>query len=150
MLKKLLVPLDGSKLAEQALPYAKTLAKKHEAELMLIRILPPFVVIPELQQTDYSGSDMLPRIEKEARSYLTGKQQELLADDLPTRIEIVEGGPVAEMILELAREREADLIVMSTHGYSGNELWAYGSVANKVLQRAPCPIFLVRGQQEST
>ena len=63
---------------------------------------------------------------------------------ISTTTELLDGYPIAAMILDLAHSRDIDLIVMSTHGHSGNELWAYGSVANKVLQQAPCPIFLVR------
>lgn len=143
MLKRILVPLDGSTLAEKALPYAQALAQKFESELLLVQVLPPLVISPKNNQTTVTT---LKALEGEAREYLAAIQARLQATGVLVTTEYLEGGPVAEMILELARDRTVDLIVMNTHGYSGNELWIYGSVANKVLQQAPCPVFLVRAK----
>ena len=147
MFKKILVPLDGSVLAEKALPYAQTLAQKFAGTLLLVQVLPPFVLLPYNDQAAEEQLTFLKNAEVMARRYLAHLQADLQESGLTTTIEILEGGPVAEMILELARDRAVDVIVMSTHGYTGNELWIYGSVANKVLQQAPCPIFLVRAKQ---
>ena len=143
MLERILVPLDGSTLAEKALPYAQALAQKFESELLLVQVLPPLVISPKNNQTAVTT---LKTWEGEAREYLAATQARLQAAGVMVTTEYLEGGPVAEMILELARDRTVNLIVMNTHGYSGNELWIYGSVANKVLQQAPCPVFLVRAK----
>jgi nucleotide-binding universal stress UspA family protein len=149
MFKKILVPLDGSALAEKALPYARTLAQKFGGTLLLAQVLPPFVLLPPNDQAAQEQLTYLKNAEVTARRYLAHLQANLQESGLSATIEVLEGGPVAEMILELARDRAVDVIVMNTHGYTGNELWVYGSVTNKVLQQAPCPIFLVRTKREA-
>ena len=144
MLKKILVPLDGSELAEKALPYAQALAQKFEAQLILVRILPPLIVTPNQDEQASLLAGIYRLREVEADSYLTNIGIRLQKLNLNIQVERLEGSPVAEMILELAEDKGVDVIVMSTHGYSGNKRWIYGSVANKVLQHAPCPVFLVR------
>jgi nucleotide-binding universal stress UspA family protein len=59
-------------------------------------------------------------------------------------------GPAAEEIIDLACREQVDLIVMCTHGRSGLSRWIYGSVANKVLQHAPCPVFLVKAAEKAS
>ena len=145
MIVKILVPLDGSQLAEQALPYAITLAQKFGAELLLARVLPPAVIGFKDNLANSYTSQLYQQWEREARCYLNTLQEKLVSIALPVHIELLEGSPVAEMILELAIDRKIDLIVMTTHGNSGNKRWVYGSVANKVLESAPCSVFLVRG-----
>ena len=144
MFSQILVPLDGSRLAEKALPYAKTLAQTFAAKLLVIRVLPPFITVPDRQLNMDPNFNLLQELEAEARSYLHQIQTQWQTEGVQIQTEYIEGGPVAEMILEQAYDRGVDLIVMSTHGYSGSNLWTYGSVASKVLQQAPCPIFLVR------
>ena len=115
------------------MPYAKALAQKFEAKLILVCVLPPLVVIPGQDEKTSYRSERLQKLEAEARAYLSNIQDELGELGLETQTELLEGGPVAEMILELACDQEIDLIIM-----------VYGSVANKVLQGASCPVFLVR------
>lgn len=144
MLKKILLPLDGSRLAEKALPYAQSLAQKFEAQLILARILPPLVITANQDEQAFLLAEIYRLREAEANNYLADIQTRLQKHNLDIQIECLAGAPIAEMILELAEDNSVDLIVMSTHGCSGNKQWIYGSVANKVLQYAPCPIFLVR------
>jgi len=140
----ILVPLDGSMLAEKSLPYAQALAEKFDAQLILCRILPPLVATTDDDSTKSHYTKILPQLEAEANAYLNRVQDKLRNIGFRTQTELLEGEPIAEMILELACDKMIDLIVMSTHGYSGNKRWVYGSVADKVLQQAPCPVFLVR------
>ncbi len=142
--EKILVPLDGSKLAEKALPYAEILAHKFNAELILLQVLYPVAFVTDFGETRFVSSDTLHEWEAKVKVYLTGIQIKLRELGLQASLEILEGNPVAEMILDLAGDRVVDLIVMSTHGYSGRKQWVYGSVASKVLEQAPCPVFLVR------
>jgi nucleotide-binding universal stress UspA family protein len=144
MIKKILVPLDGSKFAEKALPYAEALAQKFGAELILIRILLPLAIGSDLGETTLFSPQAFQESETEAKVYLKRVQSELSELRLAPHIQVLEGSSVAEMILRPVCDQEVDVIVMSTHGYSGNRRWVYGSVANKVLQQAPCPVFLVR------
>jgi nucleotide-binding universal stress UspA family protein len=145
MFKKILVPLDGSRLAEKALPYAGALAQQFGAELILVMVLHRPLVMP----LDYGVT--LPPVEEitaheqqTARDYLGRLQAELGQRHIPTRIIVLENLSTAEAIIDLASQEEVDLIVKTTHGRSGPSRWIFGNVALKVLQQAPCPVFLVR------
>jgi nucleotide-binding universal stress UspA family protein len=145
MFKKVLVPLDGSKLAEKALPYAEALAQKFEAELILMWVLHRPILIP----LDYGGTipplDLIVAQEDQAaHDYLNGLQAQLRRRQIPARIAILESASVAEAIIDFARREGVDVIVKTTHGRSGPSRWIFGNVALKVLQQAPCPVFLVR------
>jgi nucleotide-binding universal stress UspA family protein len=133
MLATLLVPLDGSHLAEQALPYAERLAEATSARLVLSCVLPLSVL--QRPEADLASAD-------EARAYL-----QAIADRLTSKGRVVEttapwGNP-ASWILEQVSSTHADLVVMATHGRSGPGRWLYGSVADEVLRRAPVPVMLV-------
>ena len=149
MLQKILAPLDGSKLAELALPYAEALAQKFDAELILVLVLqtpaPPIVVEPYMGSPFYGHDETIMAEErKEAQDYLGNLQDNLRKQNISTRIEVLEEVSVADGIVGIASQEEIDVIVKTTHGRSGPSRWVYGSVATKVLQHAPCPVFLVR------
>jgi nucleotide-binding universal stress UspA family protein len=142
MIKKILVPLDGSELAEKALPYAANLAQLYQAELILVRSLQPAVVVSEIKMA-FHGPRVF--VEKdEANVYLTGVQRKLGKLNLPARIAVLEGHRVSEAITDVASKEAVDAIVMSTHGRSRFGRWLAASVTEEVLQHAPCPVFLVR------
>ena len=146
MIQKMLVPLDGSKLAEKALPYAEAFAQKFDAELILLWVLQYPAVVP----LDYGGvavppiDPMMAQAEQEANEYLSHLQDRCRQQNIPTRIVILKSHAVADAIIDLASQEGVDVIVKTTHGRSGISRWIYGNVATKVLQRAPCPVFLVR------
>jgi nucleotide-binding universal stress UspA family protein len=141
MMKKILVSLDGSRLAEKALPYAKALAETFEAELLLVRILEPMIM------ADYGPIPtfevQIVQAEADARVYLDTIQNKYNELGYRVKTKLLRAHLVAETIIDQAREAGVDLIVMSTHGRSGLSRWVYGSVAGKVLQQAPCPVLLV-------
>lgn len=141
MIRKILVPLDGSNFAEQALPYAIDIARKFEAQLTLIWVLNPMVIMSDFGAVTYQNLVSLEQ--DEAQAYLLAKQSEIQKDGISVKTQILEGA-VADAIIDTACQGDNDLIVMSTHGRSGLSRWVYGSVATKVLQQAPCPVFLVR------
>ncbi len=151
MLKKILVPLDGSELAEQALPYALSLTQKYEAELLLIMVLQPqptYVLAGDMG-IGISYSLLEEGLKKEraaAHDYLNQIVAKLSQDKITIRSEVLENQAVAEGIVDMASREAVDVIVKTTHGRSGPSRWVYGNVATKVLQLAPCPIFLVRVQ----
>jgi nucleotide-binding universal stress UspA family protein len=132
MQSTILVPLDGSPLAEHALPYAERLAKATSARLILCRALSA----SKLEPTEIVGAV------DEAHAYMQG-----VADQLTSRGRMVETtipwGDPADEILEQARAARADLVLMATHGRSGLGRWLYGSVADEVLRRASVPLFMV-------
>lgn len=144
MFKRILVPLDGSELAEKALPYAEALAQKFEAELILLRVLP---MIPEVVGGPHGMifHERLTQDRHNVNVYLKGIMKPVRELHLlPARTVVLESPSAGEAIIDLACQEKVDLIVMSTHGRSGLSRLVYGSVASKVLQHAPCPVFLVK------
>ena len=132
MIRAILVPLDGSSLAERALPWAETLTRATGGSLTLLRVI-----------TDDGREGVLDEV-AEARSYLTSIKAELKTKGLAASIRVGQGRP-AEAILRAARK--ADLIVMATHGRSGVNRWALGNVADKVLHGTQLPLLLVRADR---
>jgi len=149
MLHKILVPLDGSELAEKALPYAEALAQKFDGELILTMVLqtPTVPILAEpyggVPLYNYGEMDMGER-RKSAQDYLAGIKDKLAKQNIRVRTKVLENISVADGIVDNATKENIDVIVKTTHGRSGPSRWIYGSVATKVLQQAPCPIFLVR------
>ncbi|MBI3943375.1 MAG: universal stress protein [Chloroflexi bacterium] len=143
-MRKILVPLDGSPLAEIALPYAISLAQKFHAEVVLLRIftlpLYPFTVIIDMDATPMLAMEAA---RNEAFSYLEQIAPRLRQAGVRTRT-VVRCIPVADGIIDFAQEEEVDLIVMSTHGRSGVGRWLLGSVADRVLRGAAVPVLLIR------
>lgn len=146
MIEKILVPLDGSKLAEKALPYAEVLAEKLSAKLILTWVLHPLIVMADYGASAYQAIIDLEK--HEATEYLTLMQIKLQKRALRVQTNM-SNGPIAQAIIDLACQEKVDLIVMSTHGRSGLSRWVYGSVAVKVLEHAPCPVLLVRVHEET-
>lgn len=145
--KRILVPLDGSRLGERALPLATTLARQFEGQLLLIRaidFLHPSVLSPHLTTTT---AEMMTQAYKqahqEAYDYLQAWQTKLGRQGLKVEILLSESSP-AEAILDTASAQSVDCIVMGTHGRGGLARWTLGSVADKVIHHAPCPVLLVR------
>jgi nucleotide-binding universal stress UspA family protein len=144
MASRILVPLDGSSLAEQAISCAMTLARALPAELLLLRAFwIPTDVQGRLAEAAVDPQPILYQLETEADSYLSALTEGLRADGMSVR-HYVRHGPAAETILEFADQAEANQIVMATHGYSGLKRWTHGSVAERVLQAARVPLLLVR------
>jgi nucleotide-binding universal stress UspA family protein len=149
--RTVLVPLDGSELAEAVLPHAEALAKQRGAELVevvLLRVCEP----PVMPAYYPPNAPMMPeeyiRLESAgckavAEQYLAGIEKRLKNAGLRVQSEVLAGEP-AEKIIDYANTHPFNLIVMSTHARSGLSRWTYGSVAAKVLQGVSSPIFLVR------
>jgi nucleotide-binding universal stress UspA family protein len=147
MMRRILVPLDGSKVAEQALPYAEKFAKKFEAELILVWTLQPQ---PIVAMSEYGAISYTPIIDQEqqerkiAYKYLSNVRDKFRKQNIITRTAVVKGKSVADAIVDLASQEKVDVIVKTTYGRSGFSRLLYGSVAMKMLERTPCPIFLVK------
>jgi len=140
MYKKILVPLDGSVLAEKALDHAEKLAETFDAEIILFQVV-PFMPI-------YGDPGLAPFViddkQKEAADrYLTTRAEELKKRGFKVTAVVKTGLQVAAEIIDFATGNGVDLIVMCTHGHSGITLWVLGSVARKVLTRAETPILLI-------
>jgi nucleotide-binding universal stress UspA family protein len=145
MYKRILVPLDGSQLAEQALPHAVIHAKQFGAEVVLLKVLGP---LPEPSMSS-------PRVIRNAEAasaqlaleYLEGLAAGLREEGIPARAATVEGKPYVE-IIRFAEENDIDLIAMSTRGHSGLSRWLLGSVADRVARGATVPLLLIQARSE--
>ena len=144
MYKKILVPLDGSELAEKALVEAETLAKAFDAEIILFEVVPfmPIYGSPELVTPLIVDEKQKESVEQ----YLADLADQLKKKGIRASTILKTGQQVALEIIDSAKEKEADLIVMSTSGRSGITRWVLGSVALKVLTRAETPILLIRAR----
>jgi len=143
MFKTIVVPLDGSPLAEQALPLALSLLNTYEGDLHLVQVVTNYLVPP--YGLDYQAGESFRDIAlREAHEYLDNVQNRLKADtEYKIHTKVIEG-LVAENILDFAKFQNADVIVMATHGRSGVGRWVFGSIAERVLRASDCPILLVR------
>lgn len=149
MIGRILVPLDGSPLAEQALSCAVTLARGMPAELVLLRAIwvSPDAVAA-LHASVVKLDEITQRLEAEADGYLTPLVEALRDAGLKAR-HAVQVAPPAEAILDYALQEQVDQIVMATHGYSGIKRWTHGSIAERVLQSARVPLLLVRATDQA-
>ena len=142
-LKTVIVPLDGSPLAEQVLPYVVELAKKVKLELVLIRA---YALPPAISAEDYGfySADLLDHLEAEARDYLAGKVNEVKQKGVENVTSVVNTGYGAEEIITLGRHTPDNFIAMSTHGRSGIQRWVLGSVTDRVVRHSGDPVLIVR------
>jgi nucleotide-binding universal stress UspA family protein len=148
MTAQILVPLDGSTLAERALPWAMTLARGLSAEVVLFRAVSvPVDVKDVLRDVAHDADTHNEQLEAEARDYLKNVATPMEASGLDVRA-VVEWDPAAEAIVDYAEHAGIEQIVMATHGYSGVSRWRHGSVAERVLQSASVPVLLVRTEEE--
>lgn len=144
MYKRILVPLDGSELAKKALDQAEKLAKAFDAEIVLFQVVPfmPIYGSPELVTPLIVDEKQ----KESAEKYLLDLVEDLRKEGFKVTSMVKTGQQVALEIIDFAKERGVDLIVMCTHGRSGITRWVLGSVALKVLTRAETPILLLRSK----
>ncbi len=151
--RKILVPLDGSELAERAVNPSLRIARAMSREaqqadespaihLTLLRV----VSTPAMVSADPALFDELVRMgSDESQAYLRSVAAELEAEGVVVETRTVTGPP-AEAIVHFAEDNKVDLIVISSHGRTGGNRWVYGSVAEKVLHHAPCAVIIIRAQ----
>lgn len=142
MYRKILVPLDGSKVAEGVLPHAKSLAYSEGAELILLNVAAN-------PAADFAFSDpglaqdSIREQEEGSKKYMDRVENDLKAAGFRTST-LLRIGSVAEVILEVAEELQADVIAMSTHGRTGPARWLLGSIAERVVHNSKVPVLLIR------
>jgi nucleotide-binding universal stress UspA family protein len=140
---QILVTLDGSDLAECALPWSTTLARQLPADLVLLRVVSVPPDITELiEDAVPETAALIVEQEAEAREYLDRVAARMHEAGLSAHT-VVRRGPAADVIIEYAAEAQVQQIIMATHGYSGFSRWVHGSVADRVLQSAKVPVLLV-------
>lgn len=141
MYEKALVPLDGSELAECALPHVMNLVKKGVVEeIILLEVIDiPSVLLEE-------GFDLISLKNgqmKKANQYLNEVQARLSAEGAKVRTQILEGD-TAHSIIDYAKEKDVNLMVIATHGYTGMKRLMFGNVALQILHDAHVPVLLIR------
>ena len=144
--QRMIVPLDGSPLAERVIPHAAELARPLGLEVVLMRV---FGVPTPVFAEDYGPyvEELWTQLEDEAQKYLTEKKQQLLAQGLTNVATIVTAGFPAEKIIDAARERKDALVAMSTHGRSGFNRFVMGSVTDRVVRHSGDPVLIIRAQE---
>ena len=143
MFQRIIVPLDGSERARQALPVAARIASESDGSLCLLRVQIPPVHLNWQMETEWMHPESREVERREMASELVrlASSEELEGREVVT--EVVEGLPV-QTILEQARIYAADLIVLCSHGRSGITRWALGSVAQKVVRHSTIPVLVLR------
>lgn len=140
MYKVILVPLDGSPLAEAVLPHAEALAKSEGAGVVLLRV--PIVPSAEFISRDPAIiAKIIEDMEKQTRDYIDDKVASLQRQGIKAS-GMVREGSIPDTIIAVAKEINADVITMSTHGRSGLQRILMGSVAEQVISIAPMPVML--------
>jgi nucleotide-binding universal stress UspA family protein len=142
MYRRVLVPLDGSPVAEAILPFIERIAGPLDMEIVLVRVV-PLTSLGAMELTRQAGAEEPFIKEQEARQYLEPLAEGLTAKGVRADGRVRLGHPPAE-IVAVAKEVGADLIAMTTHGRSGLGRLLFGSVAEEVLRSAPVPVFLMR------
>ncbi len=139
MFKQIIVAIDGSEHSHRALEYAKGLTEQFEAKLWLVHVFP--------HTSDLLGYDeyekLIAQREGAGQGILDEARQKLGSITFDAQEELLEG-PEAEAILTVAETRQADLIVMGTRGLGSLQGLLLGSVSQKVVQHASCPVMVVR------
>lgn len=161
MLRHILIPLDGSPLAEQALPWTRQLLPPDGRATLVTALHVPDALTPALSGAlprgrseaeimslgDYNKWEQ--RVTQDVYRYLEGVAQSLkhsLSPSLKVDYVVASSDP-ASLIVEAAQEKRVDAILMSTHGRSGFQRWLFGSVAVRVLEARVCPVFMIPGMQ---
>jgi nucleotide-binding universal stress UspA family protein len=142
--KKIVCPTDFSEAAREGIAQGKQLALHFGAEVVLVHVLP---VLPSLPEEDPYFVLKVPEYERllhaEASRKLRQLAEEFSSEGVPAH-GVVGHGPAAGEIVRIAEEEHADMIVLSTHGDTGWRHFAFGSVAEKVVRHAHCPVLTVR------
>jgi len=140
MFKRILVPLDGSSTAEEAIPHAITFANISEAKLVLLRILEPFPPVRSMSPAELKKVKQ--RAREWAEDYFERISIDLQKQGISHEMEILEGR-ASVMIEKFAEESDIDLIVLASRGHTGLTRWLMGSVADRVIRGATVPVLLV-------
>lgn len=147
MYRRIVVPLDGSPTAERALEHALPLAQTGSAEIILVRAEEPLVSLlepanPEAAVAVAETAAVIERTHEDVEQYLASTSDRVRTAGLRVRSENPQGH-TAHAIVEVARDARADLIVLTTHGRSGVARVVFGSVAEEVVRKAPCPVLVI-------
>lgn len=149
MYKRILVPMDGSSIAEAVLPHVTPLAKAFDTEVILLQVIVEPAEAFALHNSPLSQPKSVRKIQTQTKTYLKKVCARLEKDGVRAQYLIREGG-VPETIIDVANFMEADVIAMSTHGHSPTRLFLLGSVTYQVVRRSPLPVLVIRSETVDT
>ena len=141
--QRILVPIDFSDTARKALQYAVPFAAAFEAEVVLVHVMQPYSIPPEIGYAPPQWSVTQRDLMESARDGLDTLRAREIGARARSKVLVREGVPWHE-IVAAARESNADLIILATHGRTGFKHALLGSVAERVVRHAPCPVLVVR------
>ncbi len=142
-IKKVLVPIDFSDYSKNALKYAIGFAKKFKADMILIYVVEPVIYPPDFSMGQIAIPAVSAEWDKKAKEELDKLAKTEIPPDINVTTVIKTGKPFVE-IIDTAEEVDADIIIIATHGHSGVEHILFGSTAEKVVRKAPCPVLTLR------
>ncbi len=160
MFERIIVPLDGSRLSAQAIPYATEIGKRFDAEVILVRVLSPSglaIVSPATGMEDAAATDIIAQEApakdvdnaSNAKRYLMNWAQSLKSQGVKVSYQVTIGTP-AKAIMELAIAQQASLIVMMSHGRGWFKRAIMGSVADEIIRGSSLPVLIVRPKDIDT
>ncbi|MGD8305790.1 MAG: universal stress protein [Ignavibacteria bacterium] len=142
-IQKVLVPIDFSDYSKNALKYAVNFSKQFNANMILVYVVEPVIYPPDFSM----GQIALPSVNTEWDIKAKEELDKLAKSEIPAEVKVATilktGKPFFE-IIETAAEENVDLIIIATHGHSGVEHILFGSTAEKVVRKAPCPVLTLR------
>jgi len=145
MYEKVLVPLDGSKLAEYALDHVKGLFRDGAiGEITILNVVRADVQWAGMEGIGLEIFKMRETVLASAKKYLNEMASRLGSEGIKVKTEVLEGDRPASIIFEYAQKNGMDLIVIATHGYSGLKKMMFGSVAYGIIHESHIPVFLIR------
>ena len=141
---RIIVPLDGSELAESVLPTVVELAKALKLKIVLLQACSGKAIVSGYENYLGDLNEIEAVLKKEASSYLDSRVEQLKREGLADVLPIVSEGEAAETIIELAKGAPNSFIAMGSHGRSGVRRWVLGSVTEKVVRHADNPVLVIR------
>ena len=152
MLKRILVPLDGSRLAEGALVVAARIAHAFDGTILLLRVIgvpttyTPYIYGSDMAQSPQLAEDLIDMEQENAEKYLAISARLDILAGIQVETTIIPGS-AGMSILDTAKEEKVDLIVMSSHGETGVKRFALGSVAQYVSRHSPVPVLVLQDDE---
>ncbi len=145
MYQKVLVPLDGSEVAECTLPHLKSLFKEGAVgEVTLLNIVKIDIPWAEMESGQFNINAVRKQVFTSSKKYLAKVKSQLTSEGIKVEAVTVEAIGPAERIVDYAKKNSIDLIIMATHGYTGFKRLMLGSVASGVLNQSSIPVLLIR------
>jgi nucleotide-binding universal stress UspA family protein len=148
MYEHIIVTLDGSTLAEQALPHAEEFVKAFGSKLSIVSVVEPYVIALPATPAPipaYNIDTDLEALAEERQDYLDTIRDDMASRGIKAEIVMLRGRP-ADEILAYTQEQHVNLVIMTTHGRSGLSRFIYGSVAERVLHGSEVPVLLIRSK----